>query len=132
MKLAAPLPIAGAQEKSAAEDDIAEGTVSVTFTLQYGLDDGVMVITGKDEFLGRSEYHRAPKMRRQGGEQWELTLELPRNKDYYTYNYVALARQPRAEAMNAPRTVSIKGLKAGDRCAPKAENLPAMTAVATS
>ena len=27
-----------------------EGTVSVTFSLQYGLDDGIMLITGSDRY----------------------------------------------------------------------------------
>jgi hypothetical protein len=29
---------------------VGEGTVSVTFSLQYGLDDGIMLITGSDRY----------------------------------------------------------------------------------
>jgi len=116
IKCAAPLPFA--DEKEVSKRDEGDGTVSVTFSIQYGLDQGDMVITGKDAVFGRAEVHRAPKMRRLPGDKWEITLELQRNKDYYTYNYVALAtgtgNLPRAEALNAPRTVSLAGLEAGE------------------
>ena len=34
----------------------------------------------------------------------QVTLELPRSKDVYTYYYVAQGKQARTEARNAPRT----------------------------
>ena len=45
----------------------------------------------------------------------QVTLELPRSKNAYTYYYVAQGKQARTEARNAPRTVCIKGLRSGER-----------------
>ena len=116
-----PLPLARNQDATGADalGAVKQGTVSVTFTIQYGLDDGSMVMSGPEDVFGRGELHRAPKMRRLAGDMWELTLELPRSTDVYTYNYIAQAKFSRSEARNAPRTISILGLQAGERMSVK-------------
>ena len=107
---ATPLPLGDSVEAKDAEG----GSVSVTFAITYGID-GHMVITGEGTVLGRWELHKAPKMKRVSGDLWELTLELPLNKDSYTYNYVAMGKTSRLEAQIADRTLSLKGLQPGDK-----------------
>ena len=38
-----------------------------SFCIQYGLDEGTMVMSGQEDVFGRGELHRAPKMRRLKG-----------------------------------------------------------------
>ena len=74
-----------------------------------------MVISGPSDVLGRGDANRAPKMQRKGGEQWELTLEVPLDKDVLVYNYIAMSNTHRYEARICERSISLSGLKPGTK-----------------
>jgi len=92
----------------------AEGKATLKISIDYGIDNGVIVCAGPSEAFGRNDVHRAPKMENKGGTKWELNLEVPLQKDVYEYYYVVQSGSWRHESRICHRAVSVKGLKDGD------------------
>ena len=105
-----PLPIASGDSF---KSHSAEGTVTIKFSIRYGLDNGVIVVCGPHTKFGNNDPNRAPKMQKKAGDLWELTIQVPLEIELVTYNYIVLSNTRRKESQINARALSLRGAPDG-------------------
>jgi hypothetical protein len=109
-EFSSPLPIAA---DDVSKTSYPEGTVTIRFSIRYGLDNGVVVVCGPHTKFGSNDPNRAPKMQKKGADFWGLTMQVPLEMELVTYNYVVLSNTRRKESQINVRTISLRGLTGG-------------------
>ena len=109
---AAPLPIR--PEGCVSSPPSEEAVAIIKFSINYGLDNGVMAISGPTEAFGSDSFERAVKMKKISGERWEATVKVPLSSEVVEYRYIVMSGTWREEAKIFRRGLSLVGMEDGD------------------